>query len=220
MPVLKQLDDTHFVLIPDVEPEIEEEFVNSNPGYIRVESLPEAVFGFYIYNSNTNTFEVDTEKEIPMYKRLLIERMDAFTKEYIVDRYPYEKQLADAQQQDFYGTAIMMIRQAHSDRDPLTIDQIYVIIGDLTNQVWYSDNPKDTFISLVSQFPEDERYYWSQLLKCSIRKAWVVRGCVYPFNQYRQSVLNASTLDELKALDVEAIDFLEFPYWLDEIVIL
>lgn len=205
--------DTNKIYIVNLENINEDEFLelNKNSNFIKVDSLPESRYNQYIYNPDTNTIEVDTEKEIELYKEELLSYLDDMTKEYILSYYPPEKQNADNQQKDYFGTALLMIRNNDNDENTenLTVDQIYIMVGNFANRIL---DGEDTLDNIISQFPDTEKYYWEQLIKAAARKAWVIR-CVYVFNEIKTQILNATTLDELDEIhtNIQVIDFPVFP---------
>jgi len=205
--IVRILNDNTVKVVKGIAPEQEDEFLQQNPnGFMKVDSLPESRFGYYKYNPSTKQIVVDEEKEMEAYKQHLIERANEVIQEYILSHYPLEKQNADNQQKDYYGTAILMIRMNKTSSTPLTLDHIYLEVGEKVNKFFNGYS----FDQLVSEYPDDERFYWEQLLKAGIRKAWVVK-CVYVFNDFKQKVMSAKSLDELEQLDVQILDFPEFP---------
>jgi len=200
-------DDYTVTVVKGIHPSQEEEFLRMNPkGYKRVDSLPESRFGKYKYDPKTDSIVVDEEAEIEIYKQHLIDRANELVKDYILEHYPLEKQNADDQQKEYYGTAILMIRASDSSSTPITLDHIYLEIGHRVNEIFDGKSLEE----VVSAYPENEQYYWEQLIKAGLRKAWVIK-CVYVFNDYKRKVLNVNSLEELEELDVQMLDFPPFP---------
>jgi len=196
-------------VIDYIRPEEEDEFlkINNTGDFRKIDSLPESRFGCYKYDPTTDSIVVDEEAEVEAYKKELIENANKIVQDYILQYYPLEKQNADNQQKDYYGTAILMIRSSHTDREPLTLDKIYLEVGFKVNQILDGTSTLD---QIVSTYPADEQFYWEQLIKAGVRKAWVVK-CVYVFRDYVKKVEQANDMETLQNLETETLEFPDFP---------
>jgi len=207
--IVRIFDDNTVAVLDYVDPTEEDEFIKLNPQWNlkKVDSLPEAMFGYYKYDPQTDTIVVDTERETEAYRQMLLDRAKELVEDYITMYYPYDKQQADNHQKDYYGTAILMIRSQNTSSEPLTLDQIYLQVGNAANKIL---DGQATLQDLVSAYPQEEQFYWEQLIKAGVRKAWTVR-CVYIYRSYVNQVKQASAIDDLKELDKQYLDFPEFP---------
>lgn len=213
MAVLRKFDDGSLTIV-DIPKDIELEFYNLNKDsglyiYIDDENLPESKYGYYKLDPTTNEVIVDIEKELATYKEEKIKELNQHTTDYILTYYPIEKQNADNQQKDYFGTALLLIRNTDTDETTpnLTVDQIYQQIGIHVNEIL--DQGK-TLSEIVSQYPEQEQFYWEQLIKAGVRKAWTIR-CVYVFNQIKNQISNAQSIEELDSINTQSPDFPPFP---------
>jgi len=202
MAVLRIIDKENgkAVLIRTIPEDKEDEFLKLNPnGFIKVDELPECESGYYILNED-GTISVDTEKELSYLKEKVINELSEYTKDWILSQYPIEKQQADNHQAEYYGTAIILVREqlinTGIDLPKLTTTDIYNIVAKAVNDI----KEKVTTISdFISQFPEQEQFYWEQVIKAGVRKAWTV-WCSQIFSQKKLEILNSTSIEELKSI--------------------
>lgn len=195
------------VSVIDIPPDEEDRFIELNPnqGYMKVESLPPSQFECYKWDDTNKQIVLDEECEVQHLKEYLLQQLHEYVTDYIYSYYPIEKQSADNQQKDYYGTALLLIKK--NKGQTLTLDQLYVEVADNVNKL---RSGQSTLQDLLASYPEDERYYWEQLVKAGLRKAWVV-SCTYVFNSFKQKIESATTLDELRKLQANFPQLPEFP---------
>ena len=211
MAILRIIDDVNgkAVLIKSIPEDKEDEFLALNPnGFIKVDNLPECESGHYIVNPD-GSIEVDTEEELNYLKNKVINELSNFTRDWILSQYPYDKQQADNHQAEYYGAAVILVREqliaTGVDLPHLTTTDVYNIVAKAVNDI----KEKVTTISdFVSQFPEQEQFYWEQIIKAGVRKAWTV-WCSQAFSEKKAEILSASSIDELtsiQSLDLPPLD--------------
>ena len=195
------------VSVIDIPPDKEDEFLalNKSKNYKKVDSLPESMYDCYKYDPQTDKIVVDQECEIQNLKQDLIKHAKGIVQSYILEYYPLEKQNADDQQKDYYGNAILLIRKQNNQQ--LSLNDIYITVAENVNKIRFNNASLD---DIVKQFPENEQYYWEQLIKAGLRKAWVIE-CVYIFNSFKKQVESTNDIQTLKDMFAKDLELPKFP---------
>jgi hypothetical protein len=100
----------------DLAEDQEDEFLKLNKSsklkFIQVDQYPESEFDdVYIYDPESNTIRIDEQLELQKLKDKFIDELKQDVTSYIYEYYPPEKQKADDKQKDYYGTALMILKQ-------------------------------------------------------------------------------------------------------------
>jgi hypothetical protein len=142
-----------------------------------------------------------------MTKEELINTLSDIIQNYIIQYYPIEKQISDEQQKDCYAAYLLSIKL--NKKEDTTLNDIIQISLLHANDIL--ENNLD-INDIISQYPEDERFYWEQLIKAQVRKIWVVRN-VYQYTKIKNEINNLSSdnidnyYDYISKLQVSLIVF-------------
>ena len=193
--ILRKIGPNKFVQVKSVDPSEEEEFLTVNIGgeFIRVDDLPVSYSGIWIQDSNGNYIpDLDAEK------KYYLQKLDKECTDYILSYYPDTKQKSDLFDKEYHAAALLMINSSYNS------DQLYKLCGNFANEIL--DGMK-TFEEILSTVPEIERFHWEQLIKVSVRTAWLQR-VKYQYYQYKEKIMKCNSVDELHSI---TFNFLPFP---------
>jgi hypothetical protein len=194
----------------DLAEDQEDEFLKLNKSsklkFIQVDQYPESEFDdVYIYDPESNTIRIDEQLELQKLKDKFIDELKQDVTSYIYEYYPPEKQKADDKQKDYYGTALMILKQ--KKKQPLTTTEIYLQVATYVNQILAGEAKLS---EILETLPQDERFYWEQLIKAGCREAWTVR-CTQVFSQMKQRIKQAMSKEQLFELLNKDPGFPPFP---------
>ncbi len=172
-----------------------------------------------IWDEQNKIWRDKTEEELleeERYKKLI--ELDILTTNYILKNYSDVKQKSDLADKEYFGAALLMANPNY------TTDEIYRKVGEYANQLldnFYKEIQEGTehcpaiiltkFLDeILQKLPESERFYWEQLIKVGVRTAWV-QLVKDKYRKLKEQILNISTLDELKSVNITEADFPLFP---------